>query len=557
MDVLERRLLLAASASYAARCFSAAYDDHAWPPARMGPPENADAVRAKLADEAEARHAKKGVGRVQREQLKKFACEEDKRYTHSSFWGGRDHCTESGKLYIPDTLCDQQLLRGIICTLFEAKDSLCWVEMCTPRQPFIEDIDVLGDFDTGAPPPDELFLKGPLADAFWKLQAAELHRIFPGVMLELTLFTGSGWHKEKGRQKASFHAVWSPIVVDQERAGAVRRAIVAAFEIASTSPGPIADFSQHLQALDEKNAWDAVFDITAVKAGSFRMPFCDKVAKVDGRRCREGRPLLPVNVLRFDFDEDGTPLMSVKHRPLDLSGEEWLARASVRFAETPARDFTPWVAPASTCDALKMQRSVAVQIQQSHSGMTPQERENFEVIAAWDSCQLRWQRDAGELGKELDRRLGDPCGHKSSLTSCPRSRTWTSGNGLAPKRVGRSSSTSPAERHLQAISKPRQFHPRDEDNRPEVTGDIAAELAPSQTDAEAQKAQDAEIEVLRLQVADLTVRLEEAQARLEEVQAATHNAGAASGAAGSRWRNSRCTIRFVACSPRGVSTVTE
>ena len=83
--------------------------------------------------------------------------------------------------------------------------------------------------------------------------------------------------------------------------------------------------------------------------GSFRMPVCDKVAKVQWRRCpREERPILPAQVLRFDFnDEDGSVLQTVLHEAEDLNKVQWLRRASVRLCHSDDCNapvpITPWV----------------------------------------------------------------------------------------------------------------------------------------------------------------------------------------------------------------------
>ncbi len=87
---------------------------------------------------------------------------------------------------------------------------------------------------------------------FFKLRAKELHRIFPSIgSLELTLFTASGWHTEKSRWKASFHAIWHQLIVDRQRAGMVRLATIASFEEISKEE-PLKGLLQRLQELDEK-----------------------------------------------------------------------------------------------------------------------------------------------------------------------------------------------------------------------------------------------------------------------------------------------------------------
>ena len=65
--------------------------------------------------------------------------------------------------------------------------------------------------------------------------------------------------------------------------------VLPRFETESVKGGKIADLRNELLSADERDVWDAVFDISSVRGGSFRMPFCDKMDK--GRL--EGRPILP------------------------------------------------------------------------------------------------------------------------------------------------------------------------------------------------------------------------------------------------------------------------
>ena len=107
------------------------------------------------------------------------------------------------------------------------RGSNCISSWCSrAHRSFIEDIDVLGSTDEQAGrAPDELILNSD----FFKLRAQELHRACPGIApLELTLFTASGWHRDKGCWKASFHAVWRQLVVTQDMANSMRSATVEA-----------------------------------------------------------------------------------------------------------------------------------------------------------------------------------------------------------------------------------------------------------------------------------------------------------------------------------------
>ena len=262
--------------------------------------------------------------------LRQFECQRGQRdapYTHSSLRGTWDWTTCSGKLNIPDTEDVQRQLFEAISFLSSCRSPLCYVEMCTPRRPIIVDIDVLGSTDEQAGcAPDELILNSD----FFKLRAQELHRACPGIApLELALFTASGWHRDKSCWKASFHAVWRQLVVTQDMASSIRSATVEAFEQLSEEE-PLKSLRGQLLELPPKNTWDMVFDITSVRGGSFRMPFCDKVA--------EGREVRPVGVFVFEFGEPHADDVKqvLRHGPDGLTSVEWLARGTVRLPQEPS-----------------------------------------------------------------------------------------------------------------------------------------------------------------------------------------------------------------------------
>lgn len=256
--------------------------------------------------------------------LRNFSVGFEQPYTHSSLRGGRDDYTRTGRLCIPDLPEVKQRLHRIIAKKFTEMRPLCWVEMHTPYYPFYEDIDIIGTNRREDDPPENLLMN---SKEFWNLRAEILHQLFPEVRcLELTLYKASGWNVQKGINKASFHTVWSQLIVDKERAEAVRKATVSEFERLSVN-GPLADLAKRLKRVNECNSWNAIFDVTSVNGGSCRMPFHDKIANGEP----EGRPILPVGVWTFTFgDRYDEPWFQQVHASGDLRAEEWLERGTVR-----------------------------------------------------------------------------------------------------------------------------------------------------------------------------------------------------------------------------------
>ena len=79
-------------------------------------------------------------------------------YTHSSLRGGRDPATSTGKLRIPDTKEAQQELAEHCANLWQLKEPLTLVEVCTRHFPYSEDIDIEASLgaDRRGKPPDHL-----------------------------------------------------------------------------------------------------------------------------------------------------------------------------------------------------------------------------------------------------------------------------------------------------------------------------------------------------------------------------------------------------------------
>lgn len=330
--------------------------------------------------------------------------------------GARDWVTTSGKLRIPDTEDAQRQLFEAISLSYWKWSPMCFVEMCTEHRPFIEDIDVLGSSSRSDSPPDNLLLETD----FFKLRAKELRRFCPQIVsLELTLFTASGWHRDKECQKASFHAIWRNLVVTQSLARTLRSETVAAFERLSEEE-PLKSLRHKLLELSPKNSWDMVFDITSVQGGSFRMPFCDKVTQ----GAREGREVLPVGVYMFEFSEPsaagaGDVKQVLQFRPNDLSDVDWLIRGSVRRPHDPP----PPLVNLAPSIALLPDCPVDAPRQVSHSSAPTLAQDVIETFEG----RSRWMRPAAEFREELNRRCGDHHGADSTwekLPSKPEEQRW-------------------------------------------------------------------------------------------------------------------------------------
>ena len=72
---------------------------------------------------------------------------------------------------------------------------------------------------------------------------------------QLTLFIASGWHREEGCWKASFHAIWRQLVVTKDVAGTIRAATVEAVEQLSEEE-PLKSVRQKLLMLSPKSTRD-------------------------------------------------------------------------------------------------------------------------------------------------------------------------------------------------------------------------------------------------------------------------------------------------------------
>jgi len=339
------------------------------------------------------------------------AAAEDSVFTHSSMFGKADHSSMSGKFSIPDDAQTQLIFREIIGFLYEQASPRCLVEMSTPLHPLIEDIDILGSANVSDVPPDDI-----LPVSFFPRRAEVLHSLFPGVeTLELTMFSASGWSTDYARWKTSFHLVWNNIIVDTPLAAAVRVSTIEVFKKMKDYAG----FYKELSELDSRNSLETLFDVTAVRAGSFRMPFNDKVFRPFHRR--ESRPLLPVGVFCFprtppDYSNGAGHFLL---GPDDLSKVEWLERASVRMPDqTEVTPFVPMLKkppPPSKAEGgkSKVASLSSLSFRKSHKDKAK------EAKLRWDAeqrCRRRfWPGTVEEFKRILDEKLDDENGWNSTF----------------------------------------------------------------------------------------------------------------------------------------------
>jgi len=339
------------------------------------------------------------------------AAAEDQIFTHSSMFGRADHASMSGKFCIPDDAQTQRILREIIGYLYEQQCPRCFVEMSTPLHPLIEDIDILGSADVGDVPPDDI-----LPDSFFPRRAEVLHSLFPGIeTLELSMFTASGWSTDYARWKTSFHLVWNSIIVDMPLAAAVRVSTIEAFK----KMKDYAEFYQDLEKLDARNSLETLFDVTAVRAGSFRMPYNDKVFKPFRRR--EARPLLPVGVFCFprtppDYSNGAGHFL---FGPEDLSKVEWLERASVRMPDrTDVTPFVPMLKKPPPVKAEGGKSKVSSLSSLSSTGRSRKDRLK-QAKVRWDAEQRTrrryWPGTAEDFKRTIDEKLNDEHGWSSTF----------------------------------------------------------------------------------------------------------------------------------------------
>jgi len=291
--------------------------------------------------------------------------------THPCLAGGwRNDFTKTGKWHFPDDDDTQWEICTSLAWLFSRGIPFFMCERQTDQFPFIEDLDIqaYGNWDelggmknenhsTYTLPPDYAILIPPEIDdfpgKFMVERAMCIHKIYPQFpYLEALVYQASGYNRGKELLKTSFHLVWSDVIVDNFSAPKIREDTLAHFvDIAqdtSADNGYWLEFAEALKLLHPSNSFDMVFDKTTVTAkNGLRMPFNDK-AKLskskmwEGGKNKpviegiviEGRPQLPVGVLRFEFEKnDGvskcTKAAWIKDRS-SMDDATWIRKSTCR-----------------------------------------------------------------------------------------------------------------------------------------------------------------------------------------------------------------------------------
>eukprot|EP00928_Gymnodinium_smaydae_P040018 TRINITY_DN27215_c0_g1_i1.p1 TRINITY_DN27215_c0_g1~~TRINITY_DN27215_c0_g1_i1.p1 ORF type:complete len:983 (-),score=107.77 TRINITY_DN27215_c0_g1_i1:41-2947(-) len=343
--------------------------------------------------------------------LKQYECSFEDRYTHSSLFGGKDWTTQTGRLCFPDVPEIRSQFEAHIATMYRLERPLCYVEMATTHYPFYEDIDIMYSGGDGS-------RNKVLSKQFWLLRAHVLLELFPwlNAPLELTLFQAHGFQAEKQCQKESYHAVWRNLVVDKGRAHAIRLATIEAFNLESRPGGKVEELRNVLLKADDRNTWEAVFDIASVRGGSFRMPFCGKVHKG-----RIERPILPEAVWTFTKRNDSI-VQTAEHSyggRSDLSDQEWLRRGGVRLVPTATGELpalTPWK-PAKLAAPKKVAKKSVASSSSMGSWRDRQAAKEKNINHKWEEEQrLRrrlWKGTGEEFKSRLDKLMDDEAGYES------------------------------------------------------------------------------------------------------------------------------------------------
>ncbi|CAE8652402.1 unnamed protein product [Polarella glacialis] len=310
--------------------------------------------------------------------------------THCSLMGSQDPFTTTGKWHFPDSEDVQTQLFDNIAWLYDRGICQYISERQTPKFPFIEDFDIQCATNWKAPdpgkerpdPPDELLVTRPVRDANNKVtgspglllekRAWAVHMIYPNLeVLEVLVYSASGYNKGKELLKSSFHLVWPQLLVDGDRAPVLRYVTLGIFKKETSQLGSFLNKLQtQLLQLDKSNEWELVFDKTTMGRNGLRLPYSDKVsnvikdpedkrkvaAKVLARskafttRVKENRISKAIGVIRFEFEkhpETGEDRLKEARWVKDedsMSKSDWIRQGSCRRDMTSSSQtaMTPW-----------------------------------------------------------------------------------------------------------------------------------------------------------------------------------------------------------------------
>ena len=233
----------------------------------------------------------------------------DGEISHSSFMGRRDLFTSSGKLFVPFEKLEEFYEKIAACISMNIP--IFFSEIQTPVFPFIEDIDIFGDFRNLIFDPDFRFLRIRV-DAI-KSFCLEETRNFQ-------VFSSSGFCSESGNFKTSIHLVWPDLLVNAEIAKQLRMATIKYFRDLEISNRFVSEFAALVRGLSCNNSWENIFDETSVRElNGLRMPFSDKISRLTG--LPENRPLIPLGRFKSGAFDGSSALVEIG---------EWVKRGSCR-----------------------------------------------------------------------------------------------------------------------------------------------------------------------------------------------------------------------------------
>eukprot|EP00667_Euglena_gracilis_P002405 EG_transcript_2404 len=363
------------------------------------------------------------------QRIRDYQCSrDDKEWTHSSLMGGRDWFTSTGKLKVPDNAFNT--MAEAVAISYRAGRPMVFVERQSPHYPYTEDVDILAPACDA--PPDDLLHPERKGQWFWRRRAEILKEMYPQINpLTLVLFTASGWTREKNCPKSSFHCVWPDLIVDMERAHVIRLKTLDRMAQDTKIPnGRVERLHQQLAGLmhdptgrlpDVPDVWDTVFDITAVRCGSLRLPFNDKWHHPS--ESLERRAMLPIGMYEFWFDGSQPPYcdeMRLVAGPQKYSIEKWVWLGSIRRSEdTP---LTVWKTPIPDSSWKDRRKPSA------RSSVNPRRPPGYRGPPApsYEDEQRRIRRrfigTPLEMKANLDVRLGDEEGLLSTLQELPGAR---------------------------------------------------------------------------------------------------------------------------------------
>lgn len=216
-----------------------------------------------------------------------------------------------------------------------------------------QDIDIWGSAEESMPVEQ---LLNPESSLVAVLAKAMLDTFPPSItgdknqFLDASIYDASGLSQTKGLRKTSIRIVWPSITVDADRALRFRDFLISRLQTAATaeSGGAVADLEAQLRQYGAHNSWHSVLgDASYGQRSVVRMPLSDRVSPLP-LRAPEGRPFIPMGVLRLTFPEENVKKAQMKVdwlcRQGELESADWVKIGTVRLEEKA--QLTEWNVPS-------------------------------------------------------------------------------------------------------------------------------------------------------------------------------------------------------------------